>query len=142
MKRCLVDVNLLLALLVERHEHHRSALRWFDRLAAGEACVCRFVQLALIRLLASRSVMGEHAISASEAWASIDELLGDERVEFAAEPSGVESAMPVFLNQPTPTGKLAGDAYLAAFAVSSGFRMVTMDAGFRNFRELDLELIR
>jgi predicted nucleic acid-binding protein len=51
MKQCLTDVNVLLALLLRQHEYHRTALKWFDILAAGEAGLCRIVQLALIRLL-------------------------------------------------------------------------------------------
>ncbi len=35
MKRCLADVNVLLALLVRHHEHHKLAGEWFDNLAAG-----------------------------------------------------------------------------------------------------------
>jgi predicted nucleic acid-binding protein len=35
MKRCLADVNVLLALLVRHHEHN-ELLRWFDSLEAGE----------------------------------------------------------------------------------------------------------
>ena len=33
------------------------------------------------------------------------------------------------------------DAYLAAFALAGGYRMVTTDAAFKQFRELDLELL-
>jgi predicted nucleic acid-binding protein len=67
MKRCLADVNVLLPLIVRHHEHHEPALRWFEGLVAGEAVLCRFVQLALIRLLGNRSVMGKYCISAAVA---------------------------------------------------------------------------
>jgi predicted nucleic acid-binding protein len=33
------------------------------------------------------------------------------------------------------------DAYLAAFAFAGGYRMVTTDAAFKQFRGLDLELL-
>ena len=67
MKRCLVDVNVWLALLVRQHEHHRLARKWFDTLTAGEGGLCRLVQLGLMRLLANRTIMGDHAIPAAEA---------------------------------------------------------------------------
>ena len=33
----LCDVNLLLALVTDRHAHHPGAVRWFDTLAVGDA---------------------------------------------------------------------------------------------------------
>ena len=142
MKPCLVDVNVLLALLVPRHDHHKMVLKWFDGLAAAQAGLCRFAQLGLIRLLANRSVMGDYAVPASEGWLLVDQLLRDERIEFISEPSAIDSVLPKLLHQKVPGGKLVGDAYLAAFAIASVRRMVTLDAGFRSFRGLELHLIR
>ena len=142
MKPCLADVNVLLALLVRQHEHHKLALRWFDRLAANEAGLCRFVQLALIRLLGNRYIMGDDAISAGTAWRLIDELAQDERVDFVPEPDLLDSVLPTLLNYPVPTGKLIGDAYLAAFAIAGSLRMVTLDRGFRQFKGLDVEILQ
>ncbi len=79
MKQCLVDVNVVLALLADGHEHHQLAVGWFDSLAGDEIAICRIVQLSLIRLLGNRSVMGDKVRSASDAWLLIEELLRDER---------------------------------------------------------------
>jgi toxin-antitoxin system PIN domain toxin len=141
MKRCLADVNVLLPLLVRHHEHHELALRWFDGLAAEEAVLCRFVQLALVRLLGNRATMGKYAISAAKAWKLIEELLEDERMEFAAEPPLVDAVLPKLLRYASPTSKLVGDAYLAAFCMAGQMRLVTIDQGFRQFHDLDLELL-
>jgi len=141
MKRCLADVNVLLALLVRHHEHHAPALRWFEGLAVGEAVLCRFVQLALVRLLGNRTVMGKYAVSASAAWALIEELMEDERVEFSAEPALVDAVLPKLLRYATPTNKLVGDAYLAAFSIAGQMRLATVDKGFGQFRDVDLELL-
>jgi toxin-antitoxin system PIN domain toxin len=141
MKRCLVDVNVVLALLVPRHEHHGRAMRWFDALAAGEAGLCRFVQLAVVRLLANRVVMGTHAVPPAAGWAIVEELLGDERLELAGEPAGIDSLLPELLRQRRSGSQVVSDAYLAAFALASSRGLVTMDAGFRNFRGLELELL-
>jgi len=141
MKRCLADVNVWLALLVMQHEHHRTATKWFDGLSAGEAGLCRLVQLALIRLLGNRSIMGDCAISAAAAWDLIETLLEDERVSMVPEPPRIDSVLPALLKYPVPTGKLVGDAYLAAFAMSDSRRLVTLDRGFRQFRGLEVELL-
>lgn len=62
MKRCLVDINLWLALLLRHHEHHEIARKWFDGLAVAEAGLCRLVQLGVIRLLGNRTIMGTHVV--------------------------------------------------------------------------------
>jgi len=141
MKPCLADVNVLLALLVRQHEHHRLALRWFDRLAANEAALCRFVQLALIRLLGNRHIMGDDAVPAATAWRLIDELAQDERIIFVAEPDLLDSYFPALLNSPVAAGKLVGDAYLAAFSMATSRRMITFDRGFRQFKGLEVEVL-
>ena len=141
MKPCLADVNVLMALLVRHHPHHQSAARWFDGLAAGEAVLCRHVQLALIRLLGNRTIMAEYAVSARVAWGLIEALLEDERMEFATEPPMVDSTLPKLFGHAVPTNKLVGDAYLAAFAIAGQMRLVTLDRGFEQFREVDLLFI-
>jgi toxin-antitoxin system PIN domain toxin len=131
----------MLALLVRQHEYHRLARKWFDTLEANDAGFCRLVHLALIRLLGNTSIMGNDALSASAAWMLVEELLMDERVDFLAEPPDLDSVMPTLLSYPIPTGKLVGDAYLAAFAICERRRVVTLDRGFRQFRGLSVELL-
>jgi predicted nucleic acid-binding protein len=82
MKPCLVDVNAILALLVRSHAHHDLARRWFGGLNAGEVGICRIVQLAIVRLLGNRAIMGSHAVSAATGWGIMVELFKDERVNF------------------------------------------------------------
>ena len=141
MKRCLVDVNVLLALLVARHQQHDTALAWFDGLAPGEAALCRFVQLGLIRLLGNRTVMGDDAIPAAAAWEQIQTLLEDERIDFIQEPSRIDAILPRLFRYHVPTSKLIADAYLAALAMASSLRMVTLDRGMSQYQGLEVELL-
>ena len=141
MKRSLVGGNVWLALLVRQHEHHARALRWVDSLEAGDALMCRFVQLGLIRLLANRTVIGSDAVSAATAWQLIATLLEDERVEFASEPADLDSHLPALWKYPVPTGKLGTDAYRVAFSLSLSCRLATPDRGFRAFPEVPVERI-
>jgi uncharacterized protein len=141
MKQCLADVNVLLPLLVPHHEHHDMALQWFENLRAGEAVLCRFVQLALIRLLGNRTIMREFVLSATAAWQIVEDLMEDERLEFAAEPASLDSVFPRLLTYPVPTNSLVADAYLAAFAIAGTMRLATLDQGFKQFRGLELQLL-
>jgi toxin-antitoxin system PIN domain toxin len=141
MKPCLADVNVLLPLLVRHHEHHELALRWFDSLSVGEAVLCRFVQLALVRLLGNRTIMRKYALSASAALDLILELLEDERIEFAAEPALLDAVFPKLLKYAAPTNKLVGDVYLAAFSIAGRMRLAAVDQGFKQFRDVDLHLL-
>jgi len=141
MKQCLVDANLLLPLLVRHHEHHKKALEWFDGLVAREARLCRFVQLALIRLLGNRTIMGDYALPAGTTWSLMERPMEDERLEFAPEPPLFAVEFPKLLKYPVATNKLVGDAYLAAFALAGQMRLATFDADFKQFRGLDLQLL-
>src|SRR5438552_2063173 len=104
MKRCLVDVNVVLALLVRQHVHHALARDWFASLGAREAGLCRLVQLALVRLLGNRSIMSNDAVSALVGWRLIEDLVQDERIEFLAEPPRIDSVLPSFLDHPVTPG--------------------------------------
>jgi uncharacterized protein len=141
MKQCLADVNVWFALLVRQHQHHHPALRWFDDLAPSEAGLYRFIQLALIRLLTNRSILGEDAVSALTAWELIVQLLEDERVVFLPDPPQIDSFLPALLRYSVPTSKLVSDVYIAAFALSTSRTLVTLDRGFRQFRDLKLEFL-
>jgi uncharacterized protein len=141
MTPCLADVNVLLALVVRQHEHHKVAGRWFERLSADEAGLCRFVQLGLIRLLGNRNIMGDDALAPGAGWNLVGELLQDERVVFTPEPEGLDAVLPSLLAIQGSAGKLVSDAYLAAFAIAGSRRLVTLDRGFQQFKGLDVELL-
>jgi predicted nucleic acid-binding protein len=108
MTQCLADLNVWLALLVIHHQRHRLAREWFEALTAGEAGLCRSVPLGLTRLLATRTIMDHHALSARAAWTTIETLLEDERLEFLVEPEGIDAIVPRLLPYSMPAGKLLG----------------------------------
>jgi toxin-antitoxin system PIN domain toxin len=142
MKSCLADINVLVALLAGQHTHHSLARKWFTASGRGEIGICRYVQLGVIRLLGNPAVMGNSAISGFAAYRVIDDLLDlDERVEFVPEPPNLDSFLPKMLSHPMPANKAVNDVYLAAFALASSRRLVTLDAGFRRFGDLDLLLL-
>jgi predicted nucleic acid-binding protein len=104
--------------------------------------MCRLVQLAVIRLLGNRAIMGSDALSAAVTWRHIDELLQDERLDFISEPPRLDAVLPTLFVRPVPSVNLVANAYLAAFAIAASRRFVTFDQGFRQFRGLELDLLR
>ena len=141
MKPCLVDANVFIALLVERHQHHKTARAWFSGLEAGEARMCRLVHLALLRLLGTEAVMGRAALHPYDAWTVIGTLMQDERVLAFGEPPGVDRVLSELLKVRTVGSKTINDAYLAATAIRLDWRLASFDKGMRQFRDLDLQLL-
>jgi len=85
--------------------------------------------------------MAGFAIPASDAWRLIRELLEDERFEFVTEPSLIDNILPKLFRYAVPTPNLIMDAYLAAFALAANRRIATFDRGFRQFNELEVDLL-
>lgn len=130
----LVDANVWLPILVERHEHHPAANAWWETRAAGSATWCRLTQHAVLRLLSNRVIMGDNVHTPAEAWDIWQRLILDERTAFMPmEPPGLDPVWHANIKSRAPTPKLWTDAYLAALAESAGLEMVTFDAGFKQF---------
>ena len=69
-------------------------------------------------------------------------LLADDRIVLRAEePAGLKPRWKRMAIRDTASPKLWMDAYLAAFALAGGYRMVTTDAAFKQFGGLDLVLL-
>lgn len=73
----------------------------------------------------------------SEAWALHAAIRNNARIRFADEPPGLEEAWQRFGAIGSASPKLWMDAYLAAFAVSGGYRLITSDKAFKQFPGLD-----
>lgn len=138
----LCDVNLLLALCYGRHIHHRAALDWLETCDVGDVVLCRMTQMSLMRLLCHRAVMGQDVCTLVQAWGVYDALLNDDRFTFCSEPDGIELALRRFTQAPILSPNLWQDAYLAAFAVTSGHSLATLDRAFYQFNGLRVVLIR
>ena len=123
----LSDVNVWLALASERHVHARICGHWVTSLDSDELMFCRVTQMALLRLLTHESVMGNDVLSSREAWRVYWRMFTDERVQFAPEPFALEEEWRKLTSHSQPAPKIWTDAYLVAFARSSGSKLVTLD---------------
>ncbi|MDP1589799.1 MAG: hypothetical protein Q8M07_18745, partial [Prosthecobacter sp.] len=76
-------------------------------------------------------------LSNKDAWAVYEAFIADDRIVFQPEPPGVGVIWKKFAARRTSSPKLWMDAYLAAFAIGSGTRLVTTDKAFSQFPGLD-----
>ena len=137
----LPDVNFWLALAWEKHDGHPAARAWWQTRRDERICFCRATQAALLRLLTNRSVMKGTPKSQAEAWQIYDALRGARCVEWVGEPEGLETEWRRFSSRASSsTGRWTDDC-LAAWALLLNLRVVTFDAGFKDYPGLKLELL-
>lgn len=130
----LPDVNLWLALAFDRHVHHRVAKMWFEA-ALDESCTfCRLTQQGFLRLATNPKVFGDEAASLADAWLLYDTLLNDPRVQFAAEPDGLEPVWRSLTQHATFSPKVWNDVYLGAFARITDNEVATFDKAFNTYQ--------
>jgi len=126
-----LDANVWLALLWNWHVHSEKAREWFERSSEEEFFFCRFTQLTVLRLLTTESVMGKDVRTMSQAWDLWDKLEADPRIAFLPEPAGLDQEFRARSRFSTRSPKIWADAYLVAFAVVAGAKLVTFDRALR-----------
>ncbi len=122
------DVNVWLALSTPDHQHFGVAWTWYTALPGDHVLrLCRFTQLSLLRLLTTRSVMGQGTLTQVEAWQAYDRWIEAAGAEFAEEPAGLEAIFRSYSGSQQVSPKEWADAYLAAFAEAGNLTLVTFD---------------
>ena len=115
----LCDVNVLLALVTDRHALHGLAVRWAESVPAGEVVLCRVVQMGLLRLLNNPAVMREEVLNTIGCWSVWHRLLEDERFRYVVEePLVLTWPSSVSLQDEPFSPGVWTDAYLAAYAAT------------------------
>ena len=131
-----------LALVFSGHEHHATALEWFDELESGSCGFCRMSQQGFLRLASNPKAMRSDALTLPETWSVYDALLSDPKVTFVNEAPGVEAAWRALTGDENFSVKIWNDAFLAAFAKTAGLKMVTFDRGFKRYPGLTLLVLK
>ena len=139
--KCLLDINVWLALTFSGHEHHSTAADWFDQAADDSCAFCRMTQQGFLRLASNPKAMLRDALSLPKSWGGYDRLLSDPRVFFAAEAPGTEDEWRALTGKESFSVKIWNDAFLSAFAKSSGLQMATFDRGFKRYPGLKLKVL-
>lgn len=141
----LPDTNIWLALCLSGHTHHQAARAWLDGESAHDSVFfCRSTQQSLLRLLTTHGVMsiyGLEPLTNAAAWAVYEQFLADSRISFCTEPARLDLAWKKLAARKTSSPKLWMDAYLSAFAITSGAQLITTDKAFKQFPALDLLIV-
>ena len=137
----LLDASVWVPLSYSDHPHNRAAKRYWEHDATDPIVFCRVTALALLRHLTNRHVMQEGVLTASGAWLLYERWRNESSVVFHTDPAGVDDQLKQLSQQATLTTRLWTDAYLAAFAIAAGLRLVSFDRDFTRFPGLDLLLL-
>ena len=140
-RSCFPDINVWLAVVVERHICNHAASRWWNHDKSEAIGFCRFTQLGLLRHLTNAATMKGRPLTNQQAWAVFDTLASDARVCFFPEWPGLDGLLKTYSNVNQAATNLWGDAYLAAYATVNDATLVSFDKGFTKFpvRALILE---
>ena len=134
----LLDANVWLALAAEAHIDHQRAQAYWNDQAYDVAAFCRVTQLAFLRHVTNKIIMGEHRLTPRAAWRKCGEFLALPEVRLLQEPPGVSELLGRYCDVGRTSPNLWTDAYLAAFAKSAGLRLVSFDQGFSAFTGLEV----
>ena len=130
------DINVWLALVDQNHTQHASAARYWQDISETEVAFTRVSMLGLLRLSTMPGVLSR-TLSAAEAWAIYRQFLSGPNHRFLDEPATLEYHFAALTTQAALPHRLWTDAYLAAFAIASGCRLVSFDADFSRFPGLN-----
>ena len=129
-----LDINVWLPLLWEGHAAHAVARKWASS-EPKELVVCRVTQMGLLRHLCNPVIMGADVLSNRAASGVVSSLTVRSGVRFSPEPAGLDSIFPRLGESTEPQRNRWTDAYLAAFAISGGFELVSFDREFARYEE-------
>ena len=117
----LLDVNVLMALLWENHEHHVKARSWFKGVAAF--ATCPVAQLGFARV-SSHPLLG-YGLMPEAAFGVLRQLLADPRHQFV--PDDLSCADRVVRTDLMAGANQITDRYLVALARHHGTSLATLD---------------
>jgi uncharacterized protein len=117
----LLDVNVLMALLWENHEHHARARSWFKAISAF--ATCPVVQLGFARV-SSHPLLG-YGLTPELAFGVLRQFIADPRHAFISD--DVSCADRVVRTELMAGANQITDRHLVALARQHGFSLATLD---------------
>ncbi len=147
MPGSLFDTNVWLAATFPRHPFHPIAQQALKQCTPARPAVwCRATEQSFVRLASTAALHRAYdaqGLTNRSVWTALDALQALPQVAWRDEPPGVLAQWRTLAALDTASPKVWMDAYLAAFAIAGGLRLVTLDRDFKNFvpQRLDIELL-
>ena len=137
MPGSLFDTNVWIAAVFPTHPFHPLAQQALQQATSAEPAVfCRATQQSFLRLASTPTLLkayGADGMTNRDALVALDALQALPQVCTREESPGVFALWRGLAVAETASPKVWMDAYLAAFAVSGGLRLMTLDGDFRRF---------
>lgn len=144
MPASLFDTSVWLAAIFKQHQFHSIARQALRQATASQSAVfCRATEQSVLRLMSTAGIAksyGEPPLTNRGALQTLDALQALPQTSWQAEPPGIFEKWRQLAGLDSASPKVWMDAYLAAFAIQSGLRMVTIDKDFKNFEPQGLDL--
>jgi len=141
----LFDTNVWIAAIFSAHPFHsRAQTALAKRTAADPAVFCRSTQQSFLRLASTDALLeayGARGLTNRDALVALSDLMALPQVCERPEPPGTVALWHRLAVRDTASPKLWMDGYLAAFALSGGLSLVSLDHDFKRFEKQGLDLI-
>ena len=147
MPGSLLDTNVWVAAIFTTHPAHAAARQVLEQATpAAPAVFCRATQQSFLRLASTPALLkayGAEGLTNRDALLALGALLALTQVAERDEPPGAPALWHRLASLDTASPKVWMDAYLSAFAITAGLRIITLDRDFKNYVTygLDLDLI-
>jgi len=132
----LLDVNVLMALLWENHEHHQVARAWFREIT--DFATCPVTQLGFARV-SSHPALG-YSMSPDQAFSVLRTFLADARHRFISDDLSCEDR--VVRTDLMASANQVTDHYLVALARKHSFTLATFDESLTNTFRQETDLVQ
>lgn len=144
MAGSLVDSSVWLAAVFPQHPHHVRAQEELSiATPLAPAVFCRATQQSFLRLITTPQILRAYAVEAMtnrSAWKTFELLRAHSSIVVHDEPPGTVALWHRLAAGDTASPKDWMDAYLAAFAISGGLSVVTLDRDFKRYEAHGLRL--
>lgn len=145
MPGSLLDANVWVGAIFPTHVFHQQALEALNAATPSDPAVfCRSTQQSFLRLTSTPALLkayGAEGLTNRDALLALAALLALPTICEREEPPGTVALWHRLAAHDTAAPKAWMDAYLAAFAIRGGLRMLTLDHDFKRFKTHGLDLV-